>query len=95
MGFFCKEPSFCSFSVFPIKHCTILQQIYVKNVHPVFGTRIRTHNLLIMSPPPLTTRPTLPPMGGEKLDIVKDKSKFVSRWLQKAQKGLFLFLAPR
>ena len=28
---------------------TMLQQINVKNVHPVSGARIRTHNLLIMS----------------------------------------------
>ena len=26
-----------------------LQQIYVKNVHPVYGARIRTHNLGNMS----------------------------------------------
>ena len=30
-------------------HITILQQITVKNVHPVYGARIKTHNLWNMS----------------------------------------------
>ena len=33
-----------------------MQQINAKNVHPVYGDGIRTHKLLIESPP-LTTRP--------------------------------------
>ena len=37
------------FSVFSIKYYTILEQINVKNVHSVSSTRIRTHNILIMS----------------------------------------------
>ena len=44
-----------------------LQQINVKNVHPVTGAGIRTHNLLNMSriPQPLDqgSRPTRPPMA--------------------------------
>ena len=40
--------SFCLFSVFSIKHYTILQQINLKNVHPVSGAGIQTHNLLYM-----------------------------------------------
>ena len=36
--------------LFSMKHCTILQQINVKNLHPESGAGIRTHNLLIMSP---------------------------------------------
>ena len=39
-------PLFHLFSVFLIKH---VQQNNLKNVHPVSGPRIRTHNLLIMS----------------------------------------------
>ena len=35
-----------------------LQQIYVKNIHPVYGARIRTHD---HEPPPVTTRPGLLP----------------------------------
>ena len=31
---------------------TILQQIYVKNVYPVYGFGIQTHNLQNMSPLP-------------------------------------------
>ena len=47
--------SLCLFSVFSVKHHTILQQFNVKNVHPVFWTRIQTNNLLILSllPQPL------------------------------------------
>ena len=42
-------PLFRLFSVFTIKHFTILQQINVKNVHAVSGAVFQTHNLLIMS----------------------------------------------
>ena len=34
-----------------------LQQIYVKNVHPVYGARIRTYDLRNVSLFPITTRP--------------------------------------
>ena len=37
------------FLVFSNKHYKFLQQIYVKNVHPVYGTRIQTHDLQNMS----------------------------------------------
>ena len=40
----------CLCSVFSNKHCyNFLQQINVKNVHPVSGAGIGTHNLLITS----------------------------------------------
>ena len=40
-----------------------LQQLYVKNVHPVYFAGIRTHDLWNVSlfPVPITTRPGLPP----------------------------------
>ena len=38
---------FLCFSIFSIKHVQFYNN--VKNVHPVPGGRIRTHNLLIMS----------------------------------------------
>ena len=44
--------SFC-FSLFQANTNTILQQINVKNVHPVYGTGIRTHDLQYMSLLPL------------------------------------------
>ena len=45
---------------------TIWEQIYVKNVHPVFGAWILSHDLLIRyESPPLTTRPGLPPKVGK------------------------------
>ena len=37
-----------------------LQQINVKNVHPLYGDRIRTHDLCERESPPITTRPGLP-----------------------------------
>ena len=37
------------FSLFKTNINTILQQIDVKNVHPVYGTGIRTHDLQNMS----------------------------------------------
>ena len=37
-------PAYFSF-IFGLFKQTILQQIYVKKVHPVYGTGIRTHNL--------------------------------------------------
>ena len=37
------------FGLFQTNINTILQQINVKNVHPVYGTGIRTHDLLNMS----------------------------------------------
>ena len=46
--FFKNGPSPASFSfifgLFQTNINTILQQIYVKNVHPVYSTRIRTHD---------------------------------------------------
>ena len=47
-------PLFRLFSVFSNKHYHF-RQINVKNVHPVSGARIRTHNLLVTSllPQPL------------------------------------------
>ena len=33
------------FSVFSNKQYKFLQQMYVKNVHPVYGAGIRTHDL--------------------------------------------------
>ena len=40
---------------------TILHQIYVKNVHPVYRAGIRTHNLSEQKSLPITTRSGLPP----------------------------------
>ena len=40
------RPLFRLFSVFPNKQYNFLQQINVKNVHPVYGTGIRTQDLL-------------------------------------------------
>ena len=37
------------FGLFQTNINTILQQINVKNVHPVYGNGIRTHDLLYMS----------------------------------------------
>ena len=37
------------FQVFFKQTIQILHQIYVKNVHPVSGAGVQTHNLLIMS----------------------------------------------
>ena len=52
--FFCKNgPTPASFSfifgIFKQTTIQILKQINVKNVHPVYGTRIRTHDLSNMS----------------------------------------------
>ena len=45
-----NEPTPASFSfIFCRFNQTILQQINVKNVHPVSGARIQTHNPLITS----------------------------------------------
>ena len=38
-------PLFRLFLVFSNKHYKFLQQIYVKNVHPVYGAGILTHDL--------------------------------------------------
>ena len=59
------RPLFRLFSVFFKKNInTILQQIHVKNVHPVYGPGIRTHDLHNVSLLPLPldqgSRPTLP-----------------------------------
>ena len=43
------RPIFRLFLVFSNKHYKFLQQIYVKNVHPVYGAGIQTHNLRNMS----------------------------------------------
>ena len=55
---------FSVFLVFLNKQYNFLQQIYVKNVNPVYGARIRTHNLWNVSlfPWPLDqdSRPTQP-----------------------------------
>ena len=40
----------------------LLQQIYVKIVHPVYGAGIRIPQLLEHESSPLTTRPGLPPL---------------------------------
>ena len=48
------------FRSFQTNIITILQQLYVKNVHLGYSARIRTHNLQ-QEPPPITTRPGLPP----------------------------------
>ena len=40
------RPLFRLFLVFPNKQYNFLQQINVKNVHPVYGTGIRTQDLL-------------------------------------------------
>ena len=49
LQYFFNGPSPASFSIifglFPTSINTILQQISVKNVHPVYGTGIRTHDL--------------------------------------------------
>ena len=49
------------FSVFLKQTTQVLEQLNVKNIHPVYGTGIRTHNLLIMRNHPVTTRPGLLP----------------------------------
>ena len=48
-------PLFCLFLVFSNKYYKFVQQIYVKNVHPVYCAGIRTHDLRNMSllPQPL------------------------------------------
>ena len=38
-------PLFVYFCLFKQTSLQLLQQIYVKNVHPVYSTRIQTHNL--------------------------------------------------
>ena len=43
------RPPFRLFQVFFKQTIQILQQIDVKNVHPVSGAGVQTHNLLIMS----------------------------------------------
>ena len=43
------RPLFNLFSVFSNELYKFLQQIYVKNVNPVYGARIRTHDLLNVS----------------------------------------------
>ena len=45
------RPLFCLFSVFSKKHYNFLQQINVKKVHPVYGTGIRTQDLLNVNRP--------------------------------------------
>ena len=40
------RPLFRLFSVFSNKQYNFLQQLNVKNVQPVYGARIRTHDLL-------------------------------------------------
>ena len=47
------------FGLFQTNINTILQQINVKNVHPVYGAGIRTHQALEHESPPITTRPGL------------------------------------
>ena len=47
------RPLFCLFLVFFKQKIQFLQQINVKNVHPVYGTGIQTHDLLNMSRHPL------------------------------------------
>ena len=49
LAFLKSRPLFRLFSVFFNQTSQFLQQINVKNVHPVYVTGIWTHNLLIMS----------------------------------------------
>ena len=60
---FLNGPTPASFSVFSNKHHYNFYNKYVKNVHPVYGAGIRTHDLQIVSlfPKPLDqgTRPLL------------------------------------
>ena len=51
------RPFFRLFSSFQTE---FLQQLYVKNIHLVYGVGIRSHNLQIASHP-ITNRPGLPP----------------------------------
>ena len=41
------RPLFRLLSVFSNKHYKFLQQIHVKNVHPVYGAGIRTHDWVV------------------------------------------------
>ena len=43
--------------------------VFSKNVHPIFGAGIQTHDLLNMSPP-ITTRPGLPPNSAYVIIII-------------------------
>ena len=65
---------------------TILQQINVKNVHPVYGARIRTHDLWNMSLVPLPLDIGLPLRYWPKL---RSKSDL---WYQAQVLGNFFFL---
>ena len=59
-SFLKNGPIPASFSfIFVFSNTQFLQQINLKNVHPVYGSGIRTHDLWNMSPP-ITTRPGLP-----------------------------------
>ena len=48
------------FGLFKQTSLQILQQINLKNVNPVYGVGIQTHDLRNM-PPPIITRPGLSP----------------------------------
>ena len=60
--FFKKNgPTPASFLVFSNKRYNFYNKSLWKNVHPVYGAGIRTHNLSQMSHHLITTRPALPP----------------------------------
>ena len=56
--------------------------VFSKNVHPIFGAGIQTHDLLNMSPP-ITTRPGLPPNSAYVIIIKRQFSHLLWHgWLQ-------------
>ena len=56
--------------------------VFSKNVHPIFGAGIQTHDLLNMSPP-ITTRPGLPPNSAYVIIIKRKFSHLLWHgWLQ-------------
>ena len=65
-----------------------LRQINVKNVHPVYGAGIRTHDLWKHESPPITTRPGL-------LNIVTDLFQSRSRSKSSIGRRITVQFMPR
>ena len=55
------RPLFRLFSVFSNKQYNFYNKYMSKNIHPVYGAGIQTHNLQKRESLPITTRPGLPP----------------------------------
>ena len=66
-------------------YITILLQINVKNVHPVYGDGIQTHDLQNFESPPITTRPGLPPKNCINLSRKSDPRKVLFAILQQQE----------